>query len=144
MNPATTRIEIEGAIERINLRRHIAEQLRALPAADRRTILLELLAETGDEAPHNNGVSHKAKARARRQVAMVLDNGTSNRQAVLQALVDSPGISLSEIAERVYRTNTPVTVARIRAILTVLKKKGLVRNPKQGKWVAKKSKEVED
>ncbi|MGA2447042.1 MAG: hypothetical protein ABTD50_00025 [Polyangiaceae bacterium] len=138
----------------LSARRHDMKQAIAavlakfdLPVADRRAVLLDLAMDGSSSAgsiaattstPTGPAAAIQARKRTRRGRPM-RHRGTANdagrTDTLLAALKASPGISVGDLAAKVYPdVNLSAAKGRTRSLLSALKASGRVRNPESGRW----------
>lgn len=136
-------VDFDAALRRARIKQSVVALLEPLAPADRLNVLADLLTEMGSMSTTSGASASRAETKEE-AVSLDADPGESYRDAVLAALKEKPRRPVSELAEAAYGEANDVTIGRVRAILTALKKRGLVHNPSFGKWVVKKRKEAVD
>jgi hypothetical protein len=139
-----------NALKRAALKREVASLLRPLLHEERRTVLLDLLAELSAESPAVIALAPPApnrKERAAPSKPAKPGGGRGGRakrggrfasagrsDAVLAAMAKRPGMPTEELAKAVYGDSSPKSRAQLRSLLFSLKNKGRVTSPSPGEW----------
>lgn len=136
--------DLASAVERSTVKRNVALAIAKLSPADRRGVLLDLLAE--DDAPReiveSNGVAAQRPQRRptneRTQAQPpAVGGGEGGRANVLAALKSRPGAKSIELAEVIFGVEgarDKKKQSRVRSALFTLKKQNKVRSLGSGRW----------
>jgi hypothetical protein len=137
-------VDLSQAVRRAESKKQVARMLADLPQADRRALLLDLLAEdesigNAQRAPSVPAPREVRKARRGRPLKRRKTNGAGDdagrTDTLLATLRPSPGMPVRDLAAKVYPDVDEASGrGRTRSLLTSLKKQGRVRNTGPGQW----------
>lgn len=132
--------DLNEALARRQTREKIAELLRKLSPADRRAVLLDLIAadhELPVTEPNTAERSAAVPTRASRGRPRRRKNGKrvlGRTETLIEVLQEHPGMPIREIAVKVYGSDSKRDQHQVRALLTALKGRKRVTNTSPGKW----------
>ncbi len=132
--------DLSQAVRRAETKRQIAKLLDPLPAADRKAVLLDLIAEgsPSSAAPEVVGPPPRAPVGRPRILhpARPTDGeaATGRTDLLLGVLMEKPRTGIGDLAMRVYGDSGESSRNRVRSLLASLKKQDRVRNVGTGEW----------